>query len=62
MGLLRQYDIAEKLVMQDWTVELRRRLQGAHEGDIYLVFMDRAGRKHYTMLLGRSFFLSGGFD
>lgn len=43
--------MVEKLAVQEWNVELRKRLQGAHAGDIYLVFVDKNGRQHYTLSL-----------
>lgn len=60
LNKLRQYDIVEKLSVQDWTVELRKRMQGAHAGDIYLVFVEKNGRQHYTLTHVSSCFFSVG--
>lgn len=43
--------VANKLAMQDWTVELRQRMQGAHQGDVYAVFVDSKGQQYYTKTL-----------
>lgn len=47
---LRRYITAEKLTMQDWSVEIRKRMQGKHAGDIYCVFIDGKGNPYYTLI------------
>lgn len=49
---LRQYELIEKLVVQDWKVEIRERLEGAHKGDLYNVFVDADNKPFYTLKHG----------
>ena len=48
---LRTYDVAERLTVQDWTVEIRQRLEGKQKGSRSYVFIDKNGKPHYTQTL-----------
>jgi len=53
LAYLRKYELLRSITMQEWTVEVRKRLHGKAKGQLYKVFKRKKDQKpFYTMLLG----------
>ena len=55
----RKFDVVQVDAVQDWKIEVRRRLTGKLAGSTYKVFVAPTGVKYYSLAKAKA---DGGFD